>query len=430
MAKNFDPITVVERAYDLAEDDRTWMSEVLRALEPGLPRELGFGASRVRLLYGRLTVVDSVSGPSEEPESRRAVDAAFEVLPEAVRTRILSPVPSLLAFSQLGAAGDQMRFRLAEATLRLPPESFGLLTSNGVDEALIVAAWSDRPRRPTPSEERRLGRVLIHVAGALRLRTRLRRRATEPLVVLDPMGNALHAEPSSRAPGLLETLRGAVRAAERARGALRRRAPEESLDLWKGLVAGSISVVDWVDTDGRRYLVAHENPWSIRGLSGLTPRESDVAEFLRHGRSNSEIAYALGLSVGTVNRLAREVFRKWGAAERADVARFFGGSGRVEVLDPELGIFQVATDEAPRKFAEMLSPAEQEVARLALAGCSNAEIARQRGTAVRTVANQLAAVYARFGVRGRIELATVLPEFEGGRVGGTTGPPPQGRPPV
>ncbi len=406
------------------------MRELFGALEPGLPRELAFGVSRARVLDGRLTIVDTVSGPRQEPDSRRAVDAALEILPEAVKARILSPVPGLLAFSQLGTAGELMRLQLAEATLRLPVESFGLLASNGIDEALLIAAWSDRTRRPTAGEERRLGRVLTHVAGALRLRSRLRRRATEPLVVLDPGGNALHAEPGYRGSGLLESLRAAVRSAERARGELRRRAPDQSLDLWKGLVSGSISVVDWLDSDGRRYLVAHENPWSSRGLSGLTPRESDVAEFLRHGRSNSEIAYALGLSIGTVNRLAREIFRKWGAVDRADVARFFGGASRVEALEPDLGVFHVATRDASRAFADLLSPAERDVVRLALAGCSNAEIARRRGTAVRTVANQLAAVYSRFGVRGRIELASMLPEFESARTDGPGGSAPEKRPPV
>lgn len=49
-------------------------------------------------------------------------------------------------------------------------------------------------------------------------------------------------------------------------------------------------------------------------------------------------------------------------------------------------------------------PAEREVLRLAAAGLSNAEIACARRRSTRTVANQLARIYRRLGVRSRLEL--------------------------
>lgn len=51
-----------------------------------------------------------------------------------------------------------------------------------------------------------------------------------------------------------------------------------------------------------------------------------------------------------------------------------------------------------------LTAAEREVARLAALGATNAEIARARHTSVRTVANQLAAVFAALGLESRAEL--------------------------
>jgi DNA-binding CsgD family transcriptional regulator len=53
-----------------------------------------------------------------------------------------------------------------------------------------------------------------------------------------------------------------------------------------------------------------------------------------------------------------------------------------------------------------LSDAEQQVTELAVAGYSNAEIAAIRRTSARTVANQLARVFAKTGVGSRRELAT------------------------
>lgn len=53
-----------------------------------------------------------------------------------------------------------------------------------------------------------------------------------------------------------------------------------------------------------------------------------------------------------------------------------------------------------------LSDAEHKVAELAVAGYSNQEIASIRGTSVRTVANQLARIFAKTGAGSRRELAT------------------------
>jgi DNA-binding CsgD family transcriptional regulator len=60
----------------------------------------------------------------------------------------------------------------------------------------------------------------------------------------------------------------------------------------------------------------------------------------------------------------------------------------------------------PGQAAEAaLSPAERTVVELALAGCSNGEIAIRRGCSRRTVANELASAYAKVGVGSRAELA-------------------------
>lgn len=51
-----------------------------------------------------------------------------------------------------------------------------------------------------------------------------------------------------------------------------------------------------------------------------------------------------------------------------------------------------------------LTAAEQEVARAVLEGRSNAQIAKERGTSPRTIANQLHSISKKLGVSGRSEL--------------------------
>ena len=55
-----------------------------------------------------------------------------------------------------------------------------------------------------------------------------------------------------------------------------------------------------------------------------------------------------------------------------------------------------------------LSVAEREVALAVLRGETNETIARDRNTSIRTVANQIAAVFAKLGVNSRIELALAV----------------------
>jgi DNA-binding CsgD family transcriptional regulator len=55
-----------------------------------------------------------------------------------------------------------------------------------------------------------------------------------------------------------------------------------------------------------------------------------------------------------------------------------------------------------------LSAAERDVAALILRGRDNASIANLRGTSVRTVANQVASIFNKLGVRSRAELAALV----------------------
>jgi DNA-binding CsgD family transcriptional regulator len=55
-----------------------------------------------------------------------------------------------------------------------------------------------------------------------------------------------------------------------------------------------------------------------------------------------------------------------------------------------------------------LTPAESDVVQLILSDLSNAQIAARRGTALRTVANQVAQIFTKLGVSSRSELVTLL----------------------
>ena len=68
------------------------------------------------------------------------------------------------------------------------------------------------------------------------------------------------------------------------------------------------------------------------------------------------------------------------------------------------GRFLVSAELPGAGLAHRLSPGELHVARLLIEGKAHMEIARTRGTAVRTTANQLRAVFGKLRVSGRSEL--------------------------
>jgi DNA-binding NarL/FixJ family response regulator len=60
-------------------------------------------------------------------------------------------------------------------------------------------------------------------------------------------------------------------------------------------------------------------PGPIAAVVPLTPREQDVVELLRLGRSNAEIALALHISVETVRSHAAHIYQKLGVCTRRDL---------------------------------------------------------------------------------------------------------------
>jgi DNA-binding CsgD family transcriptional regulator len=86
-------------------------------------------------------------------------------------------------------------------------------------------------------------------------------------------------------------------------------------------------------------------------------------------------------------------------ARSVRVSEIVIGGERLVVLSHALDL------PAGSSVRDELTPAEAEVARLACAGLTNAEIAARRGASVRTIANQIAAVLRKTGATSRRELA-------------------------
>lgn len=71
---------------------------------------------------------------------------------------------------------------------------------------------------------------------------------------------------------------------------------------------------------GRALLILHEvmtnQPRRDLARFGLTPRESDVLQWLERGKTNGEIAIILGLKLNTIKTHLESIYRKLGVENR------------------------------------------------------------------------------------------------------------------
>lgn len=400
-------LDIVEAAYTMDADIGAWLarlSELARAFE------LGQGIVGYVQSAGGLTTPHFVAiGNDHYPQMLAALQELAPASWHEHFGRAMVASGSFRAFlAELGESPEVLGEVLRPFGVH---DVLGVRAQDGHGWALGLVTFSERPIDDSRAALDRWIRVATHLGTALRLRQRIDRDA--PDAILTPGGHLLEATtPTAR--GAVERLEAGVRQVDRARGALRRRDPDGALSLWEGLLAGRWSLVDRVDSDGRRFVLAYANGIAGPATGPLSERESAVVRWAVGGASNKEIAYALGLGTSTVgwhlsNAMAKlrvngrvELIGLWREAHRTDTR------GPTEATDSP-GIHIVPLDRLPLPQAlEALPTAEREVAMLAAEGHDNRAIAALRGSSPRTIANLLARTYQRLGIASRSELAALV----------------------
>lgn len=330
-------IDLVEAAYDLALPPAEW-----------LPRVLETGASIFDRGLGHYGVI--CAGMSEEGVpvfSQVQSSSGAEELPLKVWRAAREAGPELVASFSGPLVGQVV---ILSALEERHPRAFELLTRGvGCRDMLSLVATdpnahgvnitmpSPTPIRPSRKEMERWQMLGVHLAAGHRLRSGLigedevqGQAITEmPLraeAVLDPKqfllaearGPAQEADAATR-------IREAARMVDRARGVLRKRDPEQALRIWRGLVRGRWSLVDWFDTDGRRFVLAKPNAPHIRDPRGLSQREALLATYAALGESRKLISYRTGLHESTVSRTLDSAMRKLGASTQAQLVEKMRG---------------------------------------------------------------------------------------------------------
>jgi DNA-binding CsgD family transcriptional regulator len=132
-----------------------------------------------------------------------------------------------------------------------------------------------------------------------------------------------------------EAIREAAIRVDHARGKLRKSDPEEALEIWHGLVRGRWSLIDWFDTDGRRFVLAKPNAPNLGDPRGLNERELQVATYAARGESGKLIGYRFGISPQRVSTLLKSTMRKLGVKTQAQLVERMRGLPSEPLETPE-----------------------------------------------------------------------------------------------
>ncbi|MEZ4239237.1 MAG: helix-turn-helix transcriptional regulator [Myxococcota bacterium] len=293
---------VLEAAYDLGRDEAGWIRGVSEALAP--PLALGFGVIGYAYDVRREAPFTHVVSHGFEAELAHLPVASALAIEREPLVALLRNIPRACWISEVAPGNDGGTIRAFFAATRALlgfDDIFGFQLRLGLDQGFHFVF----PGRSRPLADLSARRTL---AAHLQLAARARADAA-PAVRLDA-----RLRPVDLPPALARDRAAAVAAA--ARVAHLRSDPAagpDAVDAWRDAVREGWLVLDQVDTDGKRFVLVRRAP--------LTARERQVARLVAQGRSNKEIAHALGLAPSTVSGVVRAILDKRGLASRVQLAR-------------------------------------------------------------------------------------------------------------
>jgi len=321
-----DLLNIVEIAYHVELDDAAWLAALAEAVLPHLGEGFGVAAFEYYRPGESLPEVVQWCHLGIPKKLAALYPTIFQKMDPEIRQRPFRMGPCITGSQMMGLRHGF----LDEPHMKQYAQKFGMY-----DSVWITAAepsgrgcgfHAGRPRltRASSAQIRQWGRIAAHLSNAVRLRHAMKvvrpgMAIPEPEAILDPSGKIHDATGEARSERARDLLRRAVRMIEKSRGPLRKKDPDKSLASWKALVDGRWSLVDQIEQNGQRYIVARENEPTAQGPDVLTKRQKEIVGYAQLGHHDKLIAYDLGISPSTVRVQLFKAKAKLGVRSRKEL---------------------------------------------------------------------------------------------------------------
>jgi len=322
-------IAFAEAAYDLEPEPHDWLPKLLEAGAPVIDHGLGlFAVTCMRPPQGASLLIDGlhvVSGPEDLAERVMRLQQEMLPNPNLLWTVSRPTIPKTLSEA---VDGNPEALQLIMRHFDFAKDGLGMSSFDPNGRGVYLIAPLPMVTTLTDKSRERWQMLAAHFGAGDRLRRALREVGPKPATdlphgaeaVIDPSNfRVTDAQGQATSRDARDALREAALQVDRARGRMRESDPEKALELWKALVRGRWSTVDWFDSDGRRYVLGLPNAPDVSDPRGLTEREMQVVALVLFGQTNKMIGYNLGLSRGRISTLLRSAMRKVGVATRAQL---------------------------------------------------------------------------------------------------------------
>jgi len=310
-------IDLVEAAYSLPSKGSDWLESVLPAALAAVESAVfASGITFDRSPHSGRVLTQSWRHAAASDEVREVVEQWAPEVPVEVE-RAYFKVGLVNTGSGI-SAGSRRWFESFAAETGIAADAL-LVNANEPDKRGALIAMFLPEQTKLDSDERHRWEMLgAHLTAGHRVWRAVASKAEESTTLpcgaeamVDPRTFRLtDAEGCARGRGIAATLRASARQVDRARGRLRRNDPDEALQTWWALMHGRWSMVDWFDSDGRRFVLGIPNGPDLGDPRGLTERELQVAMYAALGESGKLISYRLGVSKGTVSNALDGAMRK------------------------------------------------------------------------------------------------------------------------
>ena len=318
-------MTALDHIYRLDGLTGEWFSRILRAVKPEFDRGLGIVGWRLSSAqpgalwdYGEVDSCEGIREGLQAGRQRHGSEQQFRDI--LIRSEVTGLKELLGRMGTVDALWPSFESEFDYFTSGRVRDLLGAVHMDYEGTGFVVQAASRERVKVSRTHYKRWSAIMRHVAHAHRVRRKLIGsdwwKGAEAIFSAQKVD---HVRSSMHGKAHLKKLTSILMRYQESPGLH----ASDELEAWPGFIDGRWTLVSYVDTDNRRFMLLVENDDPQLRLSRLTDSERAVISAAVGGLSNQVIGSLLNLSPTRTSDIMRSALRKLGFSNRAECMQAF-----------------------------------------------------------------------------------------------------------